>query len=271
LGAHERYLAREPGNWLDAALEAGDYLLAAQVTSGGQAGSWLEPDSLLHTYRVRAPWPSAMAQGECASLLVRLHLVTGREDFAEAAERALLPFSRSSSVGGVQALLNGRPFPEEYPTNPPSFVLNGAIFAIWGLHDVWVGLDDEAAGRRFADATDMLAESIHRWDLGYWSRYDLYPHRGVSNVANINYHRLHINQLLAFHRMEPRPEFEAMAARFARYETRLHNRVFAYAHKAAFRLVVPRSQYLTERLPWAGLPRQAPHIAEERSPQDQSV
>jgi heparosan-N-sulfate-glucuronate 5-epimerase len=236
-------------------LEAGEYLLERQERSGVREGSWLETSELLHTYRVRAPWPSAMAQGECASLLVRLHLETGREDFAAAAQRALIPFALPSAQGGVQARLHGRPFPEEYPTDPPSFVLNGAIFAIWGLYDVWTGLDDEQAGRQFAEATDMLAESIHRWDLGYWSRYDLYPHPGLSNVANFNYHRLHIDQLRAFQRIEPRPEFETMAARFAGYETHRYNRSRAYAEKAAFRLIVPRSQFLTERLPWAGGPR----------------
>jgi hypothetical protein len=235
-------------------LEAGDYLLERQVLSGPRAGSWLEADELLHTYRIPAPWPSGMAQGECASLLVRLHLETGRADFAEAAQRALLPYSVPSGQGGVQALLHGRPFPEEYPTEPPSFVLNGAIFAIWGLHDVWRGLDDAQAGRQFTEATDMLAENIQRWDLGYWSRYDLYPHPGVTNVANFNYHRLHIEQLRALHGMEPRPQFEATAERFASYETHRSNRARAYAHKVAFRLVVPRSPFLAERLPWARAP-----------------
>ncbi len=251
LGVFERHLAGDPGAWLDAVLEAGEYLLERQERSGAQEGSWLEPSELLHTYRVSAPWPSAMAQGECASLLVRLHLETGRGDFAEAAQRALLPLALPSSQGGVQARLHGRPFPEEYPTDPPSFVLNGAIFAIWGLHDVWLGLDDGDAGRQFAEATDTLAENLRDWDLGYWSRYDLYPHKGLTNVANFNYHRLHIDQLRAFHRIEPRPEFEATSARFAGYEAHRYNRARAYAHKVGFRLIVPRSELLTALLPWA--------------------
>ena len=255
LGVYERHLAGEQGRWLDGALQAAEFLLERQVRSAVQTGSWLESDALLHTYRLRLPWPSAMAQGECASLLVRLHLETGRADFAEAAQRALLPFSVPAGDGGVQARLNGRSFPEEYPTDPPSFVLNGAIFAVWGLHDVWVGLDDHEAGRQFAEATDTLARNLHLWDLGYWSRYDLYPHRGPANVANFNYHRLHVRQLRAFQRMAPRPEFESMAARFAGYEAHRYNRVRAYVQKAGFRVVVPRSRLLTEHFPWARGPR----------------
>jgi hypothetical protein len=257
LGVYERHLAGDSGPWLDLALKGGEYLLEHQVAGGPRAGSWLEPDELLHTYRIPAPWPSAMAQGECASLLVRLHLETGRGEFAEAARRALQPLAVPSFQGGVQARLNGRPFPEEYPTDPPSFVLNGAIFAVWGLYDVWTGLDDEKAGRQFAEATDMLAATIHQWDLGYWSRYDLYPFPVVANIANFNYHRLHIDQLRALHRIEPRPEFEATATRFESYEARRYNRARAYAEKVAFRLIVPRGPVLAKRLPWARAARRA--------------
>ena len=47
--------------------------------------------------------------------------------------------------GGVAAELDGGYFPEEYPSIPHSYVLNGALFALWGLHDVAVALDDPAA------------------------------------------------------------------------------------------------------------------------------
>ena len=48
-----------------------------------------------------------------------------------------------AAEGGVQARLGDGPWPEEYPTDPPSYVLNGGIFALWGLYDV-----GEGAGRR---------------------------------------------------------------------------------------------------------------------------
>ena len=54
-----------------------------------------------------------------------------------------------SGEGGVQARLGGGPWPEEYPTDPPSYVLNGGIFALWGMYDVGAGLGDEDAARDF--------------------------------------------------------------------------------------------------------------------------
>ena len=124
--------------------------------------------------------------------------------------RALSPLSVPSSEGGACALLDGRPFPEEYPTQPPSFVLNGAIFALWGLRDVAVGLGHAEAGRAFEDGVDALAASIHRWDTGSWSLYDLFPHP-VPNVASGAYHALHVAQLEAMVQLAPRPELAAAA------------------------------------------------------------
>lgn len=246
LGCYERYLAGDGEEWL-AVLEPGiEYLLTEQVRSGPREGAWLEPLPSVHTFPISGSWASAMAQGECASLLVRLYLETGNEELAQAARRALLPLSLPTAQGGVEARMGGQSFPEEYPTTRPSFVLNGLMFALWGVHDVWRGLQDDAAGERFRAGTEMLVKSLPLWDLGYWSRYDLYPHRGrlgrlgsPRHVASIHYHQLHINQLRAFHRLEPRPELAAMADRFEGYARQRVNRARAYAHKVVFRLIVP--------------------------------
>ena len=98
-----------------------------------------------HTFRLDPPWLSAMAQGEGASLLTRLHLETGEERYAEAALLALKTMELAVPAGGTLAEFEGQPFLEEYPTEIPSCVLNGAIFAIWGLDDVGRGLNDAAA------------------------------------------------------------------------------------------------------------------------------
>ena len=153
-----------------------------------------------------------MAQGEGASLLTRLYLETGDERYADAARRAVAAMRCPAAEGGVQARLDGAPWPEEYPTDPPSYVLNGGIFALWGLYDVGAALgDDEALAREFEQGADTLAGNLHRWDTGYWSRYDLFPHP-VMNVASSFYHALHTSQLEAMNVIAPRPEFEATAA-----------------------------------------------------------
>jgi heparosan-N-sulfate-glucuronate 5-epimerase len=250
LGCYERYLGGQGEQWLAGATGAADYLLEKQETDGRLAGGWVHGFHYRHTYDLRPPWLSAMAQGEGASLLVRVHAETGREAYAEAAARALRPMLVPSAHGGVRAPLGEGFFLEEYPTDPPSLVLNGGLFALWGTHDVAVALGDETARRLFAEAAESLAVNIERYDTGYWSRYDLFPHP-VLNVASSAYHRLHIAQLRATFGLHPAPEIDRVAASFERYaESRLRF-AYAFARKVAFRVVVPRNRYLAHRLPWS--------------------
>jgi hypothetical protein len=239
LGAHERWLAGDGEEWLGLAGHVGDMLCDNQAESG----AWMQGFDLPHTYELRAPWISAMAQGEGASLLVRLHAATGDERYPEAARRALMPMSVPVDEGGTMALLDGRPFPQEYPTTPPAFVLNGGIFAMWGWHDVGLALGDAAARAAFEDGADMLARSIHRWDTGSWSLYDLYPHR-VANWASPAYHELHTSQLRAMAALAPRPALTETADRFEAYMGSRAARARALAHKIAFRVLVPRDERL---------------------------
>jgi heparosan-N-sulfate-glucuronate 5-epimerase len=239
LGAHERWIAGEGEQWLATARGVGDMMCDNQVEGGARDGGWEHSFDLPHTYELRAPWVSAMAQGEGASLLVRLYGASGEERYAEAARRALRLLGVPAEEGGTTALLDGRPFPQEYPTSPPASVLNGAIFAMWGLYDVARALDDAGARDAFDDAVETLALNLHRWDCGWWSLYDLYPHR-FANPASFAYHELHIAQLQAMHAIAPRPHFAEAADRFISYERLSRNRARAFATKAAFRLLVPR-------------------------------
>jgi hypothetical protein len=196
-----------------------------------------------------------MAQGEAASVLVRLHLETGEDEYAAGALRALEPLYVPTPDGGTRASLDGGPWLEEYPTEPPSYVLNGGIFAIWGLYDVAVGLDDPRAGEEFRACAGTLARNVHRWDTGSWSRYDLFPHPFMVNVASLAYHALHTNQLRAMERIAPDKRVAAVLARFERYGSSSALRARAFARKSAFRLAVPRNERLARV--WPGPMRKA--------------
>lgn len=247
LGAFERYLANEGEEWLAAAIGAGDYLLEEQDPGGG----WMHGIAMAHSYLINPPWISGMAQGEGASLLARLHEQTGEERYADAALRALEVLRKPVRAGGARAALGGGPFFEEYPTEPPSFVLNGGIFALWGCYDAGVGLDDTRAAEDFTAGVDTLAQNIERWDTGYWSLYDLFPHPGLRNVASSAYHSLHIMQLRAMQIIAPRPELRDTVARFEGYEESRMNATRAFAEKALFRVITPRNRVLAHRAPWS--------------------
>jgi heparosan-N-sulfate-glucuronate 5-epimerase len=245
LGAHERWLAGDGEQWLAAALRAAEHLCDCQESSG----AWLHHRPFAHTFPVRAPWCSAIAQGEAASLLVRMHAHTGEERFAQAALLAIAPLRRSLAEGGVGDRLGGGVWFEEYPCSPASHVLNGAIFALWGLRDVAVALREREAHALFVEGVDSLVANLHRYDTGRWSLYSLFPHP-VPNVASSFYHDLHVNQLEATNRLAPRPQLAAARDRFAAYAASARLRRRAFADKVAFRLLVPRNRHLARRLPW---------------------
>jgi len=249
LGAHERYLAGEGEAWLDAALRVGDHLLGEQETDGPKRGGWIHRFRYPHSLPLPPGWLSAMAQGEAASLLTRLHEHRADDRFLEAAAAAMGPMRLAVSDGGVQASLGGSPFPEEYPTVPPSFVLNGAIFALWGIRDAGQALGDASLLADFEAGVDTLAANIHRWDTGYWSRYDLFPHP-VLNPASSFYHALHVSQLEAMLLLAPRPRLADARDRFSSYAASKRSARRAFARKALYRLAVPRNRHFAHRLPW---------------------
>jgi heparosan-N-sulfate-glucuronate 5-epimerase len=243
LGAYERYVDGDGEAWLEMARGAAEHLLEIQRDGGKFDGGWVHAFPMEHTFPLEAPWLSAMAQGEGASLLTRLHLATGEDRYAEAALRAIRRMLAPVADGGTIAEKDGLPFLEEYPTKIPSCVLNGAIFAIWGLRDVGVGLGDAESSAWFEQTTAALAELVPRYDLGYWSSYDLYPHP-LPNVASAAYHLLHIRQLTALERLHPSPRFRDAIERFSRYREDPDDRKRAFRAKVVFRLRVPRNRYL---------------------------
>ena len=253
LGSYERYLETREERWLEWALAAARHLARSQERTGHVQGGLVHHEPFPHTFHVSPPWLSAMAQGEAASLLVRLHRETGDETLAEAACRALVPLDVAVAAGGVRAELDGGPFFEEYPTTPSSYVLNGGIFALWGCHDVAASLGDSLAMRLWREGVEVLAAEIGRWDTGFWSRYDLYPHP-VPNIASSSYHVLHLSQLRAMRRLEPRPEFDRAITRFETYLASRKDRAESFARKVLFRLVVPRNRLLANRFPWTHPP-----------------
>jgi heparosan-N-sulfate-glucuronate 5-epimerase len=249
LGAYERWLAGDGEEWLEGALGAGRHLLSVQSDDG----AWSHEEDLWHTFPLRAPWTSAITQGSGASLLVRLHLQSGDGAFADAARKALEPLLIPVSAGGVRGELSGLAWPEEYPTEPGSHVLNGAIFGLWGLRDVAIALSDPRIGQEFESGVQSLASNLHRYDTGSWSLYSLFPHP-LRNLASSFYHSLHVNQLAAMQVLAPRAEFEQTHRRWAAYAASRANNARAFVWKAAFRLAVPRNPTFARRLPWTRLP-----------------
>jgi len=191
---------------------------------------WPYPMSL-RKYRLDPPWYSALAQGQAASVFVRAQLQSGDERFARAARSSIAPLLPGSTSGLLAVTADGV-VPEEAPSQPPSLILNGWIYALWGLWDVAVGLGDRDCQAVFEDSTRCLQRSLERYDVGWWSRYSLFPHP-LPDLAKPFYHRLHVDQLEVLYRLVGYPEFLDTSRRWAGYDT-IPRRLAALGQKALF-------------------------------------
>ncbi|OQR66743.1 D-glucuronyl C5-epimerase-like [Tropilaelaps mercedesae] len=198
-----------------------NYLVKQQDANGGwpiSVGRTLvAPDVLVLT----PPWYSAMAQGQAMSLLVRAYLVTRQQIYLQSALRALELFKRSSRDGGVLTKFADRfSWYEEYPTAKSSFVLNGFVYSLFGIYDVYKVSNDSGARALFLDGFASLKHMLPLFDTGAGSVYDL-RHFSIPslapNLARWDYHTTHISQLLYLNTIMQSNVLETTAQRWIDY------------------------------------------------------
>jgi hypothetical protein len=240
LGAWQRSESGD-STWREVAERCGDWI-ELERDGRGRIPYYLR---MPHTYDLPVPWYSAMAQGEAASLLVRL---ADRTESRLVSAQALVQPLLDDELG-LRADTDHGVVLQEYPTDPPAHVLNGWVFALWGIYDVACALEaagneTEAAVCRDAwhDGVATLASRVHHYELASgWTRYDLFPHP-IVHVASPFYHRLHIAQFEALHDLAPGYDFAGCAARWEAALDKRSTVAMAVARKVGFRLIRPRKK-----------------------------
>ncbi|HEX6803134.1 MAG TPA: D-glucuronyl C5-epimerase family protein [Terriglobales bacterium] len=185
---------------------------------------------------LRAPWYSGLAQGQGISMLVRAYLDTGNKKYLSAAELAFQSFLVELPAGGVCHTDNdGNIWIEEYIVSRPTHILNGFIWAAWGIYDYFLATGSKQAVSLFADCVRTLCRNLKRYDLGFWSRYEL-SNTFLPMIASRFYHRLHITQLRIMHQITREPGFAEYAGRWEAYTRSRAKRTRALWQKGAFKL-----------------------------------
>ena len=227
LGHWDRWLLTRNDRDREEFLRLCRWLLARQDDDGGWP-VWPELGLFL-----ASPY-SAMTQGECISAFVRAWKLTGDGVFAEGARRALDLMCRPVERGGP-AIVEGKwLFLEEAPSIPRSSILNGWIFALFGLYDFWLAFKDENARELFRLSLDTLKGHLQEYDAGYWSYYDAQGH-----LASPFYHDLHIHQLTALAMIDDDTLIPEFRDRWISYQQVWKNRVRAIGAKVLEKLREP--------------------------------
>ena len=190
---------------------AADWLLQQQDGKGGwPVGVTLNKDKSKYSQagELTPGWYSGMGQGHAMSVLTRPYRVSKDEKYLSAAVKAIDLFEVSSSEGGVVARFMDTSYVwyEEYPTRPSSFILNGFMYSLLGLYDLWATLESEPdrfesekeRTKKLFDAGVVSLEALLPFfDTGSGSVYDLrhFSMKTAPKVARWDYHSTHINLL----------------------------------------------------------------------------
>jgi hypothetical protein len=186
-----------------------------------------------------------MTQGQALSVLSRAVKLTDDSRFQQAAKKAFNLFLIGAEKGGVTCFDADAVFLEEAPSQPaypeacPSgrprnTVLNGWIFALFGLYDYNLAADEAPVGELFERSIDTLARHLAGYDSGYWSYYD-----SQKRISSHFYHSLHISQLEALSLISEKRIFEKYHRRWTDFEDKFINRTRAFVVKAFQKLKEP--------------------------------
>jgi len=183
-----------------------------------------------------APWYSGLAQGQGISLLVRAHRETQDGKYLEAAAKAFESFHKQIHEGGVCFTdAHGDLWFEEYIVSPPTHILNGFIWAVWGVYDFFLATRQRQAETVFAKAVQTLRRNLDQYDLGFWSLYEQSGTR-LPMIASPFYHRLHIVQLRMMASMTGERIFLSYAEKWEADARSRSKRTRALCYKGAFKL-----------------------------------
>lgn len=163
-------------------------------------------------YELKAPWASAMAQGEVMSLFLRFYQLTNEPAHLEVAQKAYKFLQLENDPLGVRIKdKKGHLWFEEYPSSPASCVLNGYIYAIFGLYDLYRVTKDSDVKEDIDSCIETLKSNLHRFDAGYWSYYDLLKKELVRYYYQKN---VHVPQLKVLHELSNEPIFNKFAKKW---------------------------------------------------------
>lgn len=195
----ESYRVTGESAHLDRAVINAEALLAgASVDESGAMWFGYPFEHRLHrddALTMTPPWFSGMAQGQALSLLVRLHEETGEARWAQAAHATFTSFAGDQALGEPHfrlAAANGCLWFEEYVDDdiPPTHVVNGHLYAVFGLYDYAIAFADPAAVELFDAGASTIRESFDSFRVpGRSSLYCATDYCAHTRWNPPNYHR----------------------------------------------------------------------------------
>lgn len=219
LGAYDLWLIEGNKSYLDRAILCAEWAIEHQ----NKNGSWnnffyIFPDN---------PY-SAMPQGEGASLLLRIYSETNDKQWLNAAKKSIDYMLMDIRSGGVSEYTNDDLFLYEYTHLP--LVLNGWIFAIFGLYDLSLQLPEYKP--LLLRTLSTLKHVLPQYDNGYWSLYN-----DAGAISSPFYHNLQIAQLKAVYLLTNEYAFDDYSRRWEKFQKNTFSKNKAFLVKVIQKII----------------------------------
>jgi len=188
----------------------------------GRDMAYYEYDFPWAGYGLAPGWRSGLAQGLAISALIRYYRDTGDGRVLALISKLKAYMLMSEAEGGVTVTSpEGKLWIEEFPSDPPSFVLNGFISAVFGLYE-YTRLFSKGteARQQLTEALTSIKLALPAYDTGAWALLDRraapYP------WANDSYMTVYIKQLQTLAEVSGDPFFSAMSLRWRSFFDDVH-------------------------------------------------
>lgn len=166
---------------------------------------------------IKAPWISGLSQSVGISLLLRAYQSTHDEKYLNAATKAMKWLALPISKDGVAMYTDEGTWFEEYPNKAdPSHVLNGHIWALFGIWDYYRVTGDPKAKELFDNGIKVIKATINHYDTGFWVVY-----AASNNVDYIkgNYMAFMIQQMKVLYSITGDEFFNTYSKKWNTYQT----------------------------------------------------
>lgn len=187
-----------------------------------------------YRYKIEPPWACAMAQGEMISFYLRMFQLTKNKNYLETANKAYEFLKIEVKDKGVRRKDEyGNLWFEEYPTNQPSLVLNGFIYTVFGLYDLYRVTKRTDVKRDIDECINTLKKRLHEFDAGFWSYYDLDKKELVRFYYQIN---VHVPQMKILYKLTDEEIFNKYAIKWEKQVSVLNFLFVKIMYRISYRL-----------------------------------
>jgi hypothetical protein len=217
-------------------LKQADWLVVNSERNKQGLEFWMHHFDFEYKKILKAPWYSALAQGQGVSLLSRAYFETKDKKYFLAAKKAFQSLLKDNNNGGVQYRdENNNVWLEEYIVDPPTHILNGFIWTLWGVYDYYLLTQDSEYKNLLDNCVKTLKKNLQKYDFGFWSLYDL-SNQFLKNLASPFYHKLHIVQLEILAIMTGEKYFREIAEKWEDYQKNIFKKNLSLIYKSFFKI-----------------------------------